>query len=328
MISVIVPIYHVEKYLPACVESICAQTYSNIEIILVDDGSPDRCGEMCDEFAQKDNRIRVIHKINGGLSDARNAGIEAASGEYIAFIDSDDTIDSRMLELLLQTIENTKTDISCCLYTEYPEGEKPFIHQKKYTQPEVLDSVEALKRLFSTSTGQEIIACNKLYRHELFEDGIRFPVGKLHEDNFTTYQLFGKAGSVSFLDCELYFYLRRKNSITGCFNPRRMEAIQAGEEAMEYVRQRKLPLKLEAEAFYFRINTGLLNAMICSHSVNLEFRKKIEHNLFHSEHSYFSNPYFSKKNKLLMLVYKFGGYRIYQHYILHVMKVRQKDLQD
>lgn len=211
LISVIVPVYKVEKYLTKCVNSIRAQTYSNIEIILIDDGSPDRCGEICDSLAKQDQRIRVIHKPNGGLSSARNAGIDVAKGEYIGFVDSDDSIEPYMYEKLLDLLYKEKTKLAVCAVNYvYEDGRK--LNKPSLGDNCTFDFYHAIiemniHRLFDMG------AWSKLYHKSLF-DNLRFPVGKLSEDYYIMFEIFDRAQNVSYLDTPCYNYLQRKNSIT------------------------------------------------------------------------------------------------------------------
>ena len=210
-ISVIVPIYKVEKYIGKCVESIINQTHSNLEIILVDDGSPDTCGEICDAYAAKDTRVKVIHKENGGLSDARNAGIEVATGDYIGFVDSDDYIHSQMYEKLLGAILEHGADMSICSY-ECVDEEGEVITRENPIRTEVLSNIAALEKLADPNWWYYTIACDKLYKKKLF-DTVRFPKGKIHEDQFTVHELFYACEKIATITDKLYFYLQRNNSI-------------------------------------------------------------------------------------------------------------------
>lgn len=217
LISVIVPVYKVEKYLERCVESIRRQTYSNLEIILVDDGSPDRCPEICDGYVKLDSRIQVIHKKNGGLSDARNAGIEIAKGKYIGFVDSDDYIHPEMYENLYKAIVKYRADISVCgvkkVYSEqYIIEEQNILEVKRY------DGRQAVANIYDAELYLEsVVAWNKLYRKELFIS-IRYPKGKIHEDEFTTYRLFYESDRVVRVNVQYYYYFQRKDSIMGKVN--------------------------------------------------------------------------------------------------------------
>jgi glycosyltransferase involved in cell wall biosynthesis len=213
LISIIVPAYKVEKYLRRCINSIINQTYTNLEIILVDDGSPDNCGKICDEYAGKDQRIKVIHKENGGLSDARNRGLDIAKGEYIGFIDSDDWIKEDYIEKLLNLINDYNADISICnLVKVYNENQQ--INADYNPEIKIYTNIQALEQYFDKYYTNMVIACCKLYKAELI-NGIRFPVGKIHEDEFTTHKLLYKANKTVMTTEGLYYYLQRNDSIMG-----------------------------------------------------------------------------------------------------------------
>lgn len=211
LITVIVPIYNVEKYLKKCIYSILNQTYDKLEIILVDDGSPDKCGKICDELKKSDDRIKVIHKKNGGLSSARNAGIDIAKGEYIGFVDSDDTIEPFMYEKLLSSIIENGTKISVCAvnYT-YENGKK--LTKTKLGNDCTFDFYQAMVEM-NAHRIFDMGAWSKLYHKDLFND-IRFPEGKLSEDYYIMYKIFERAQKVSYVSTPCYNYLQRSNSIT------------------------------------------------------------------------------------------------------------------
>jgi len=211
LISVIVPVYKVEDYLDRCVQSILSQTYRNLEILLVDDGSPDGCGAMCDAFAKQDDRVKVLHKPNGGLSDARNVAIDVAKGEYLGFVDSDDFIHPKMYESLLNTIRESNASISACFYRSFKPGEDCFTNDEHPTSV-VFNRMQALEHFYSFNCVNFTLVWNKLYEKSLFE-GIRYPKGKTREDEFTTYKLVFKADKFVFLKDHLYFYLQRPGSI-------------------------------------------------------------------------------------------------------------------
>lgn len=213
LVSVIVPVYKVEKYLPQCIESIINQEYSELEIILVDDGSPDNCGKICDEYEKRDSRIRAIHKANGGLSDARNAGIDAAAGAYITCVDSDDLIHSRyvlrMMELMREDV-----DLVVCASRKFADGTEPGKTCSIFETPDVFTSAEALRELLRQD-GQnfEPSACGKLYRRELFDNDLRFPLGVYCEDLALTYRLVDRAKKTVRTKEPLYYYRQRAESI-------------------------------------------------------------------------------------------------------------------
>ena len=233
LISVIIPVYNVERYLDRCVQSIVDQTWSNLEIILVDDGSPDNCPAMCDAWAEKDSRIKVIHKENGGLSDARNAGMAIASGTYMGFVDSDDWIKPEMYQLLYERMLEDGSDIAACGVEMVYEDGRPSCRMT----PEgncVLDQTAALEALIWGSRLKHPV-WYKLYKTDLIRD-LRFPVGKYHEDVFWTWQAVIRADKVSVLDTLCYSYVQRSGSIMGeSFSEKRLDAIEAGCRMQDYL---------------------------------------------------------------------------------------------
>lgn len=235
LISVIVPVYKVEPYLDRCIRSIVGQTYENLEILLVDDGSPDRCGEICDAWAKKDSRIRVIHKENGGLSDARNAGMSEATGTLIGFVDSDDWVEPDMFRLLYARLTGSDSDIAACgIVLDFEDGAA----SRMLTMPgdAILDTREALMALMDNSRLQQPV-CNKLYKREQIKD-VSFPVGKCHEDAFWTYQAIARAKWVSVFDTPCYHYLQHGGSIMGSqFSLKRLDALEAELEMLAFLRE-------------------------------------------------------------------------------------------
>ena len=252
LISVIIPVYKVEQYLTACVESVLAQIYRNFEIILVDDGSPDNCPRMCDEFAARDSRIRVIHKENGGLSSARNTGIDAARGDYLAFLDSDDLWTPLFLERLYRAVEQTGADMAVCLFRRF-RGEAPT--ELPETVPTVaLTRQEAFECLFGVRNENMVVAPNKLYDSRLFSTinentavvwnklchvdvmrSVRYPVGKLHEDEAVIHEIIGNTHKVAWVEEWHYLYRESPNSITNAkFNLRRLDEMDAKEGRIAY----------------------------------------------------------------------------------------------
>lgn len=218
LVSIVVPVYKVEAYIEKCLLSIINQTYCKLEIILVDDGSPDRCGSICDGYATNDPRIRVIHKLNGGLSDARNAGLEVFSGSFLSFVDGDDWISPDYVATLLFLAKSRNAEISACdFFSFYTEKEEPPKRGERVLEFSGADAVRQYQGPLST---QMVITCAKLYERRLF-DGIRFPVGRLHEDEFTTYKLLYRANRVVFTSRPLLWYRQRPDSIMGNLSDRR-----------------------------------------------------------------------------------------------------------
>lgn len=216
VISVIVPVYRVERFLPQCIDSILNQTFRNIEVILVDDGSDDGCPAICDEAAAKDARVRVIHQKNQGLSAARNAGIDAGQGDYFAFVDSDDYIEPDMLKKMLERVRKDGSELAVCNYHRVDEQgqELPqYVAGSPINMDEAItDPDKAVEKLCIHKFWYYIIATNRLYARRLFDD-IRFPVGKRNEDIYVAYQVLWKAKGVSILKEPLYVYRWREGSI-------------------------------------------------------------------------------------------------------------------
>lgn len=212
LVSVIVPIYKVEPYLRRCLDSVIHQKYTNLEIILVDDGSPDGCPLICDEYAARDKRIVVIHKENGGLSDARNAGLDICKGEYIYFIDSDDIIPSHCIDILLKIITQEKAEIASSSYEEFSDAEPDLEQSNQNYSYTTINGSEALILLCRDNTLGFMSACMKIYKRECF-DGIRFPLGKLYEDARTNYKIYHKSKKICYTSSPLYYYRIRKGSI-------------------------------------------------------------------------------------------------------------------
>lgn len=217
LISIIVPVYKVEKYIKTCVDSIINQTYKNIEIILIDDGSPDNCPNICDEYGKIDKRIVVVHKKNGGLSDARNVGIKIARGEYVTFVDSDDYLNRNFIGDMYNAIEDSGADISICDFIEVDEEEVDQFDHLRYTEDKdlIMNNIECLVNTYRPRLhGMSFVTWGKMYKKALFIDNrIEFPVGKIHEDTFTTYKLLYFASLIIFKSNKLYYYRKRSGSI-------------------------------------------------------------------------------------------------------------------
>lgn len=222
-ISIIVPVYNVEQYLKKCVDSILAQTFTDYELILVDDGSPDRSGAICDQYAKQDPRVHVIHKPNGGLSDARNAGIDVAQAPYLAFIDSDDYIAPEMFAMLYADITKEQADLAICgIYDVYGDAtprEKPHTY-------EVLTQEQAIIKIFEGNI-ISVHAVNKLYRRELFAD-LRYPKGKYHEDSYVILDILQQCRKIVADTKQVYYYTHREGSInTEHFSAKQFDFIKA-----------------------------------------------------------------------------------------------------
>lgn len=236
LISVIVPVYKVEEYLDRCVESLVNQTYDNIEIILVDDGSPDKCPHICNVWAEKDSHIKVIHKENGGLSDARNAGMKVAHGDYISFVDSDDLVNLRFLEVLYDAIAESDAELAACDVVSFSDENDLKSIEIKKPNVENYTPEQALSLLIK-GRGFRAVAWNKLYKADILKDE-SFEVGKLHEDEFFTYRIFDKCKKLSFVNIPLYFYRQREGSIMTNQSLRRLDGLEAGFDRLVFLEEK------------------------------------------------------------------------------------------
>lgn len=247
-ITVVVPVYNVEDYLDKCLESIISQTYTNLEILLVDDGSTDKSGIICEKYAQKDQRIKVVHRENGGLSAARNSGINIATGDYITFVDSDDVVSRDMIQYLFSILERAKADMSVCQSRKI--GEDGGFIDNVMTAKDITifggheKCLEAYFQLKEFNT----VAWGKLYKMSLFET-VRYPEGRFHEDIFTTYKLAALSNVVAIGGERKYYYRQREGSIMNrSFSPKHMDAIYGYLQMKEFVEREYPSLKVYAHA--------------------------------------------------------------------------------
>lgn len=281
-ISVIVPIYQVEKYLEKCIQSILQQTYKELEIILVDDGSKDGCPAMCDQFKNQDARIKVIHKKNGGLSSARNAGIEIATGDYITFVDSDDYVDVKMLEMLMDYTQTYQSDIAVCFWEEVWEDGKE-IDSEDWQGPqnayvECMNQVKAMEKMLY-QRDCDSCAWGKLFKRDLWKT-IRFPEQKIYEDIAVMYQVFGLAKRVVFSDYQGYFYMQRSASISKAnFAEKKMSLIDFTEQNETYMKLHYPQLVTAAKSRSVRANFHIYLQIPPKDVSYKENRKRIEKNI-------------------------------------------------
>ena len=318
LISVVVPVYKVEEFLPKCVASIRGQTYENLEIILVDDGSPDGCGAMCDGYAREDARIKVIHKKNGGLSDARNAGIDIARGEYIGFVDSDDWIEPEMYETLLTTALKENVKLVCGgRYDAYEGAER--VPGLCPSASEVISGVELAKRIF-TWNGIDSAAWDKLYHRSMFRE-IRYPFGKICEDLPTTYRIGLDAGQVAMVAKPFYNYFHRAGSITtGKMSDSRIHVLEHTAFILEDCARNHPELTAYAELFRIRQVAELLQLIeITQDSIRgnyLDTAKILRRELWGKLGAIFSSEEIPRRKKLdifLMLIRVYRPMRSLYH---------------
>lgn len=312
LISVVVPVYNVEEYLPKCIKSIVSQTYREIEIILVDDGSTDKSAKICDEAANKDNRIIVIHKENGGLSDARNKGIDVAKGKYISFIDSDDYIEPTYFEYLYDLLEKKHSDISICGFKYVSEKGKLL---NKICDDEcslVMSTEESLKemlkmKLYSNS------AWAKLYSIELFS-GVRYPKGEFFEDIATTYRLFMKAKRIAYGSNALYCYLYRDSAISKQVSKnRRLDALKSCSQMINDIVAVYPSLDSVAKCRIFSTYIGTFEAL------ELDTDKELSDKIYNSIKEIRMKVLFDKSSKLkkrLICVLSYLPKRVFHHLLV------------
>ena len=250
LITIIVPVYQVKEYIGECVESLQHQTYTNLEILLVDDGSTDGSEELCDEYARRDNRIKVIHQENQGLSAARNTGLDRATGEYVAFVDSDDAVLPSYIEKLYGLIRKYHADIAACAYIKCKTGKVDHFREKKTNDNDVtnlcMSSNQMLRQWHGKYKKWETVTWNKLYCRSVFEkngskDRIRFPEGRRHEDVLTSHLIVYNAQRIVLTTQVLYLYRTRAGSIVAGMTTEenREENLHAQRERMAFFKERR-----------------------------------------------------------------------------------------
>ncbi len=297
-ISVIVPIYNVEKYLRNCIESIINQTYLNLEIILVNDGSTDKSLSIIEEYSYKDERIKVINKANGGLSSARNAGLEIAKGTYISFIDSDDWIELNMYEVLIENITKYNAEISIISTKTVDECGNVLEYNTELIDKdiEVFNKQEIMSKYL---LGSWIPAWDKLYRRELF-DKIRFPIGKINEDEAIMLKVFDQINSVVVSNKVMYNYVKRPMSITTSnFSEKKFDWLNNAYNNMKYVEEKYPNVLLQAQSRYFKSMLSISEQIILGNYS--EFNSQvaiISEKIYKNLNTIIKNPYLSNNQKI------------------------------
>ena len=237
-VSIIVPIYNVEPYLAKCIDSILEQTYKDFECILVNDGSTDNCGEICEQYANKDDKIKVVYKENGGLSSARNAGLDLATGEYVCFIDSDDYIHCKYLEALMSAMTAHNTSMALCVFCRVESDDVDTNDEFSFDDSLHVYSVEDLiaDRWHWVETN---VMWNKLFKRELF-DNIRFPLGRINEDEYIKPLLYDQMTQVAIVEYPLYFYRQRQGSIIRSkFSIKKLDKLEAISQNIDFFIQKR-----------------------------------------------------------------------------------------
>ena len=316
-ISVIIPVYNVEKYLSECIESVINQTYKNLEIILVNDGSTDSCPQICDAYASRDKRIKVIHKKNEGSAEARNTGMKLVTGDFIGFVDSDDLLSKDFYKTLMYLLEKNNADIVECGFYEFKNINEICNRQThKDSSLKIFDTEAAMKAIMEGPLS--VVIWNKLYKKALLQE-ISFPTGKYIDDVFWTYKVFGNARKIVKIKDKLYFYRQQTGSIMRSgFSLRRLDALQGHEEKIEYMKK-KFP-KLE----------NLAVKVFCFVSIH-HYQELIKHNNLDPEKIYRNSIYIKVKNYykwyvlknwhwkdiiwFLLFIYSPKNYRRFREYI-------------
>lgn len=257
LISVIVPVYNQEKYLVRCLDSLIQQTYHCLEIILIDDGSTDNSNSIMQKYAKDDNRIQIVSKANGGLSDARNSGLDIASGKYVTFVDSDDWVDIEYIEKMYQTLKKYSADIVVVNPVKVWNTSKVNRNISKYSKIFEYNSSQAIADMwYQRNIGN--YACGKLYSIELFR-GIRYPVGRLYEDLATTYKLFWQAHRIVYFTEKLYYYFQHTGSIMSRpFDKRNLDRIYVSKDLLDWAYGQDDELIKAAETRFFVSNLQVL----------------------------------------------------------------------
>ena len=318
LVSIVVPVYNVEKYLDKCIESILNQTYKNLEIILVDDGSKDNCGKKCDEWAKKDDRIKVIHKENGGLSDARNVGIDYAKGEYISFVDSDDFIDKDMIEILIDGVNKNDCGIGICGYYRTYTNREEIVDDTK--NKIVMNNIKAIDQM-NTFGNYDVSAWGKIFDINLMRK-YKFPVGKLSEDWFIMYKIFYDTNKIFYDARPKYHYVQRAGGISKN-NPKiNYDSIEAAEECLNFIEKNCPEIKENAIINYCIACIGVYNSCILYNREDEEVFFNIKKNIKIIMKS--KNIAFKKKIQFWILVKLRNVYKIiYKNYF---NKIRYKEM--
>lgn len=295
LVSVIVPVYNVARYVKKCINSLTEQAYKKLEIIVVDDGATDNSGEICDELAKHDKRITVYHKMNGGLSRARNFGIKKATGKYICLVDSDDYVKKDFVRKLVYKAEIKNADIVVCSYNE------------QFLFARMMTGEDAAIRLLTKQENVDIVAWNKMYRRELF-DKIQYPEGENYEDTLTTYKLYTEAKNVAYIGDSLYEYVERDDSITGDGEKedRLLARERAAREAVKYFDDKRR-LEKAAEIALYTANLAYMDFAI-NGKIGKSYYYTGKEWIIKNEKKLRKNPFLTKKLKLyLNLITRCGG---------------------
>lgn len=310
-ISIVVPIYKVEQYLDKCVRSLVNQTYQEIEILLVDDGSPDRCPDMCDQYAKADNRIKVIHKANGGLSDARNFGLKEAVGEYILFVDSDDYIDLDTCERFISIIKDKKPDIVVGNAYRLENNKKHLMKHSLNTNGKMISGPEYLKEELKSGSMYMAAWLNLYNKNFLIKNKLEFSVGLLHEDEEFTPRAFLKASDVIGTDIFFYNYLIREGSITTAKNK-----LRNAEHMMKICKElEKVYNTVQEQELKSLLNDSLVNKFLNTFQVAGLYKKEFKYLV---DKKFLTGKALTKRNKIRVKIFQIN--KVAYYYINKISK--------
>lgn len=315
-VSIVVPIYNMERYLEKCINSILKQTLSNIELILVNDGSTDKSGELCDRYAQIDKRIKVIHKENGGVSSARNAGLQVVNGDYIGFVDPDDYIDEQMYKALYnQAIHDFSSIVLCDFYTVSEDGQllnhtdkdENNEKSKQYTNIEALKEMFNIEKVYNLGTEVNpkwIIMCNKIFSRNLFKE-LRFVENRIYEDEYIAHELLYRSKKVSYIPKKYYYYVQRENSLSNfSFNMKKFERIYALKQRADFFKEKGL------YELHYKTLKGLMDSFFWNYYVakttlpNVrKDLKRVKKPMNKSFYSFIRNPLLNWKQKVFVTLF-------------------------
>lgn len=309
-VSIVIPVFNTEKYLKKCINSILSQTYNNIEIILVDDGSTDSSSEICDRFREKDSRIVVIHKKNGGQSEARNIGIDIATGEYITFIDSDDYVTKDYIHFLLSLILENDAEISIASFYYVVSNKEINNETKEFA---VMSPEIAIKRML-LDDGFDMGPWAKMYKTEFFRK-IKFPEGKFFEDSLTTYQIFAESNKIVFESKAVYYYINHEDStVNQSFSPKKLDLIEMNKEMEKFIAKKYPNLTLEAHRRVVWAYFSTLNQVLKSEDLNIKNRyiSELKGRILNEKKFILSNSFVPKRDKIGYLLLRLFGVKGYQ----------------
>ena len=297
-LSIIVPIYNVEKYLPRCIESILNQTFREFELILINDGSTDNCKEICEKYKKIDSRIIVVNKKNGGLSSARNFGIDISRGEYIGFVDPDDFIDSNMYEILFNIINLYQSDIVICDYYKVSE-----YNIKKYEEIQLnnkgiivenINNIDAIERILTVGE-KFIFAWNKIYKRRLFEN-LRYNEGMIYEDEFLAHRILYRCNKVSIINSSLYYYVQRKGSIVNStFSSKKFDKVYAIKDRVDFLKDKGIVNLID------KAEKSFIDYFVWNYFVGYQRLENIEYELKRLKKEFNSVFYRILDNKLISI---------------------------